>query len=58
MYLFTPDQMHLYASLGWDEMRTVIHRGELETIMRIRPEARRAAIAGAGVSGADESESR
>jgi GNAT superfamily N-acetyltransferase len=37
LYLFTPDQMRLYASLGWVEQEKVVHHGETETIMRIRP---------------------
>lgn len=37
VYLFTPDQMNLYASLGWTEVEKVEYRGEVETIMTIRP---------------------
>ncbi len=37
MYLFTPDQMPLYASLGWQIVEQVTYQGELETIMRICP---------------------
>lgn len=37
LYLFTPDQMRLYASLGWHERERVEYRGEVETIMEIAP---------------------
>lgn len=40
LYLFTPDQMRLYASLGWTELERVEYRGELQTIMSIDPDRR------------------
>lgn len=36
LYLFTPDQQHLYASLGWQPLRTEHYHGEAVTIMKAR----------------------
>lgn len=44
LYLFTPDQMPLYASLGWKAIERVPYRGEIETIMSICPAARVTAV--------------
>lgn len=40
MYLFTPDQMPLYAAHGWTAQETFDFKGETETLMSIRPAER------------------
>lgn len=35
LYLITPDQQRLYASLGWQTRQQVEYRGEVDTLMAI-----------------------
>jgi N-acetylglutamate synthase-like GNAT family acetyltransferase len=37
LYLITPDQQRLYASLGWQARQQVSYRGEMVTLMAIAP---------------------